>query len=94
MFKGGEVELCHSIIVTAAALGRHSAGDLSSFHHLPVGRCPLLAPLIGVDQELARFDLTVPQNPVEGLKHQGGLYGGANGPTDHAEDVQVDSDMV
>jgi len=57
-----------------------------------VGRCPVLAPLIGVDQELVGFDLAVPQGPVQGLQHQRGLHRGAHGPADHAAAVKVDPD--
>ncbi len=45
-----------------------------------------------MDQELIRFDLAVPQRPVEGLQHQRGLHGRAHGPTDHPPAVQVDKD--
>ena len=74
MFEGGEEALHHGV-VPAAALGQHAAGDLSAFQQLPVGHRPVLAPLIGVNQELIRFDLAVPQSPVEGLQHQRGFHG-------------------
>ena len=89
VFEGGEEALHHGV-VPAAALGRHAAGNLAAFQQLPVRRCPVLAPLVRVDQELIGFDLAVPQSPVEGLQHQRGLHGGAHGPADHAAAVQVD----
>lgn len=59
---------------------------------LPVGHGPILAALIGVDQELLGFDLTVPQSPVQGLQHQRGLHRGAHSPADYAAAVKVDPD--
>jgi hypothetical protein len=59
---------------------------------LPVGRRPVLAPLIGVDQELVGFDLALPQSPIQGLQHQRRFYGGAYGPADHTAAVQIDPD--
>lgn len=91
VFEGGEEALHHSV-VPATALGRHAAADLSAFQQLPVRGCPVLAPLIGVDQELIGFDLAVSQSPVEGLQHQRRLHGGAHGPADDAAAVQVDPD--
>ena len=91
VFKGGEKAL-HHCVVPAAALGRHAAADLVVFQQLPVGRRPVLAPLVCVDQELIGCDLAVPQSPVEGLQHQCGLHGGAHGPADHTAAVQVDPD--
>ena len=52
VFEGG-AEALHPCVVPAPALGRHAAADL-------------VAPLIGVDQELLGFDLAVPQGPVGG----------------------------
>jgi len=91
VFEGGEKAL-HYGVVPAAALGRHAASDLVVFQQLPVGRCPVLAPLVRVDQKLIGFDLAVSQSPVQGLQHQGGLHGGAHGPADHTAAVQVDPD--
>ena len=56
VFEGGEEALHHGV-VPAAALGRHAAADLVVVQQLPVRRCPVLAPLIGVDQEPVGFDL-------------------------------------
>ena len=56
MFKGGEKAFRHWVI-PAAALGRHAGGDLVDLQQLPVGIGPILAALIGVDQELIGFDL-------------------------------------
>lgn len=91
VFKGGE-EALHHRVVPAAAFGRHAAADLVVFQQLPVGRCPVLAPLVRVNQELIGCDLAVPQSPVEGFQYQRGLHGGAHGPADHAAAVQVDPD--
>jgi len=89
VFEGGE-EAPHHSVVPAAALGRHAAAVLSAFQQLPVGRCPVLAPLIRVDQALIGFDLAVYQSPVQGLEHQRRLHSAAHGPADHAAAVQVD----
>jgi len=89
VFEGGEKAL-HLGVVPTAVFGRHAAADLPIFQQLPIGRCPLLAALVGVDQKLIGFDLAVPQGPVEGFQHQGGLHGGAHGAADHAAAVQVD----
>jgi len=91
VFQGRE-EALHHCVVPAAALGRHAAGDLAACQQLPVRRCPVLAPLVRVNQELIGFDLAVPQSPVEGFQHQRGLHGGAHGPADHAAAVQFDPD--
>ena len=58
MFEGGE-EALHRGVVPVVTYGRHAAGVLSASQQLPVGHRPVLAPLIGVDQELIRFDLAV-----------------------------------
>jgi len=55
MFEGGEEALCHRVIPTAA-LGRQAAADLVALQQPPVDRCPVLAALILVDQELLGFD--------------------------------------
>jgi hypothetical protein len=89
--EGGEEALHHGV-VPEAALGRHAASDLSACQQLAVGRRPVLTALIGVDQMLIRFDLAIAQSPVEGLKHQRALHGGAQGPTDQAAAVQVNPD--
>lgn len=59
---------------------------------LPVGRRPVLAPLISVDQELVGFEPALPQGPVQGLQHQRRFYGGAHGPADHTAAVLIDPD--
>ena len=91
VFEGGEETLHHGV-VPAAAFGRHAAADREIFQQLPIGRCAVLAPLIGVDQALIGFDLAVSQSPVQGLQHQRRLHRGAHGPADHAAAVQVDPD--
>ena len=91
MFEGGEKAFHHSVI-PATALGRHAAADLAALQQLPVGRSPVLAALVRVDQELLRFDLAVPKSPVEGFQDQGGLHGGAHSPADHSAAVQIDPD--
>jgi hypothetical protein len=42
VLEGGEEALYYGVF-TAAALGRHAAGDLSDFKQLPIGRGPALA---------------------------------------------------
>ena len=79
-------------VIPATALGRHAAADLVALQQLPVGRRSVLAPLIGIDQELIGFDLAVTEGPVEGLQHQCSLHRGAHGPADHAAAVQIDPD--
>jgi hypothetical protein len=89
VFEGGE-EAIHHGIVPAVALGGQAAVDLAVHQQLPLGRGPLLTSMIGVDQELIRFDSAVPQGSVEGLKHQGGLHDGAQGPAHNTSSVQID----
>ena len=86
VFEGGEKAL-HRRVIPATALGRHAAADLVALQQLPVGHGPILAALIGVDQELIGFYLAVTEGPVEGLQHQRGLHRGAHGPADHAAAV-------
>ena len=56
MFKGGEKTFRHCVI-PATALGGHAGGDIVDLQQLPVGIGPILAAMIGVDQELIGFDL-------------------------------------
>ena len=58
MFKRGEKAFLHCVI-PAAALGRHAGGDLVELQQLPIAISPILAALIGVDQEFIGFDLEV-----------------------------------
>jgi hypothetical protein len=58
MFEGGEEALRHCVVL-AASLGGHAAADLAAYEQLPVGRGPVLASLIGLDQELIRFEPAV-----------------------------------
>ncbi len=88
LFKGGEEALYHGV-VPAAALGRHSAANLGALEQLPVHPRSAMSPLNRLDQELIRFDMAVPQNPVQGLQHQRGLNGRAHGPNDHATAVRA-----
>lgn len=62
VFEGGEEDL-HHVVITAAAIARHAAGDLADLKQLPVGRRPGLAALIGLDQELIWFNLPVLKCP-------------------------------
>ena len=87
MFEGGEEALHHGV-VSAAALGLYAAPDLAAFQQLPVGRRSVLAPLIGMNQELVRFDVAMPQSQVEGLQHQRGLHCRSH----HPSGVQIDLD--
>ncbi len=41
---------------------------------------------------MVRFDLAVPQSPVDGLQHEQGLHGGGHSPTDHPSALQIDPD--
>lgn len=81
----------HNGVVPAAALVRHAAADLSVFQQLPVGRWPVLAPLICIHQKLLRFCLTQAKSPIEDLQHQRGFHGGAHGP---AEGIDIAPEVV
>jgi hypothetical protein len=89
VFEGGQEDLHHSV-VPAAALGRHAATGLVALKKLPVGRSPVLASLIRMDQELIGLNLPVTQRLVQGLLHQRGFHAGAHGPADHTAAVQID----
>ena len=69
VLEGGEQALHHGVIPTAA-LGGHAAGDAMGLQKLAVSGGPVLAALIGVDQQLVSFHLALTQGPVEGLEHQ------------------------
>lgn len=88
MIKDGVVALRHCI-VSATALGGHAAADLAAFQQLPVGRGPVMAPLISVDQGLIRFEPAVPQGPNEGLQQQVGLHGGTKGSAQQTSPVKI-----
>lgn len=62
------------------------------FKQLPVGRRPVLASLVRMDQGLIEFNLAVPHGTVQAFQHQRAVDGGARCRTDHAAAGKVDPD--
>jgi hypothetical protein len=88
MFEGGEQALHHGVI-PSAPLGRHAASDSVGSQQFAVGGGPVLAALIGMDQQLLGFQLALPQGPVEGLQYQRRLHRGTQAPADDTQAEQI-----
>ncbi len=56
---------------------------------LAVSGGSVLAALIGVDQQLVRFNLALTQGPIKGLQHQQHLNGCARAPADDAANEPI-----
>ena len=89
VFEGGEEALHHGV-VPAAALGGHAADDLLLPEQIAVVGGPVLAALVGVQQQRLRRHLAVTEGPVEGLDHQSGIHPAVERPANDTAAEQID----
>jgi hypothetical protein len=89
--EGGEEALHHRIVPTAP-LGGQAAENLSFLQQSAVVSGPVLAPLIGVDQQLVRLHQALAECSVESLDDQVGIHPLLQLPAHHAAALVVDSD--
>lgn len=89
-FQCSEEGLDHSVVV-AAPLRAHAAHDPSTLELLAVTMARVLAPTVGVMDELVA-DLSGSQRALEGLEDELGLHVIGHRPADDATAEQVEDD--
>jgi hypothetical protein len=72
-FQGGEKSLHHRV-VPATAFGGHAADEFLLLEQLPLDVGPILATMIGVDQQVIGTHLAMTEGEVKGLDHQGCIH--------------------